>query len=141
MEEKYRIQITNQNITDKEPDNIEVICIGTCAKDGCIYTIQYDDIVEDSNQMIQNKIVIDAAATTVSITKEGAIGAYMQFRQGEKTHTVYDTPYGTIHMVLHTRSIETEILETELSAYLEYAIEVNYETVSECKVSIHAAKL
>lgn len=132
------LQLAEQNVpSDYDAENdepIEVINVGSYSVVNGKEYIRYDEVIEGQSQRCSGLIKI--AGNVVEITKKGMVTAHLTFVPGEKTMTFYETPYGNIYLGVFARSVDMERTEDELSIHIEYALELNYEQLSECKVDI-----
>ena len=60
----------------------------------------------------------------------------MNFAQGKKTLTRYQTPYGVMTIGLDTDRVECQVSESGLSIEVDYALEANYQYVADCRIQI-----
>lgn len=115
-------------------DEIEVINVGRYnERNGKIY-IRYDEQQPDVGGIISNMIKIDGKQ--VEITKKGAVGAQMIFREGEKINSCYETPYGMLMMGIYTNEVQCTISEMCIELKLSYSIEMNGQLMSDANVHI-----
>ncbi len=128
------LQMMSQISQEDSDEPIEIINIGSYNVIEDKEYVKYDELVEGENRKCSNLIKI--SGDTVEITKRGAITAHLSFVAGEKTMTCYDTPFGNIYLGIFTR--ELNILRSEgcIRVTIDYALELNYEHVSDCKVEI-----
>jgi uncharacterized beta-barrel protein YwiB (DUF1934 family) len=132
------LQLAEQNVPsdyDAENDDpIEVINVGSYSIVNGKEYIKYEETIEGQSKKCSGLIKI--AGNTVEITKKGNVTAHLSFVPGEKTMTFYETPYGSLYLGVFARCVEMERTEDKLSIHIEYALELNYEQISECKVDI-----
>lgn len=140
MKEKVLVTVKSEIVTGEDVDEIEIMQVGSCADIRDILYVKYDEVMEDEGTPVSNLVKIDDKNMHVEITKKGVVCAHLDFTLGKKTTTFYDTAFGTINMGLHTRAMEIEKNDDGVRVYLEYALEVNYETVSENRVTIEVKK-
>lgn len=96
--------------------------------------IKYDEVLEGTTKKCTSTIKI--AGNSVEVTKKGPVTAHLSFVPGEKTMTFYETPYGNIYLGIFSRSVDMQRTEDKLTISIDYALELNYEQVSDCKVDI-----
>ena len=58
------------------------------------------------------------------------------FEKHKKNVTYYYTPFGSILLGIDATRIEVTETEEEISALIDYALEMNYEHVADCTVTI-----
>lgn len=122
------------NQEENSEETIEIINIGSYNVVGNKEYVKYDELVEGENGKCSNLIKI--ADNAVEITKRGAVTAHMSFVAGEKTMTCYDTPFGNIYLGIFTRQIDILRSDGIINITIDYALELNYEHVSDCKVEM-----
>lgn len=132
------LQLAAQNVPrDYEDDSdepIEVINVGSYSVVNGKEYIKFDEIYEGTEQKCTSLIKI--ADSSVEITKKGPVTAHMSFIPGEKTMTFYETPYGNIYLGIFAREVDMKRSSDKLSICIDYALELNYEQVSDCRVEI-----
>ncbi|MGN0514565.1 MAG: DUF1934 domain-containing protein [Lachnospiraceae bacterium] len=117
-----------------QSDEIEVINVGKYnEKNGKIY-IRYDEQQEGVEGIVSNMIKIDGKQ--VEISKKGAVGVQMIFREGEQVNSCYETPYGMLMMGIYTNEVQCTVAETCIELKLSYSIEMNGEFLSDANVHI-----
>ena len=75
----------------------------------------------------------------VELTKKGDINVHMIFEAGKKNLTNYQTPYGTLVVGLYTDRIALEEEEDLLCLTIGYQLEINYEPIAGCEISLQVA--
>lgn len=118
---------------DIEDTPIELVTTGTYyLKNGKHYVL-YEEQPEDNATVTKN--VVRFYDGHFEITKKGGVNSLMIFDCGQKTSMVYTTPMGPLQMDVVTKELVIEETEEEMRAYIKYALDINYEFVSECEVS------
>ena len=128
------LQMMNQAPEDESDEAVEIINIGRYNSVGDKEYVRYEELVEGEDKKCSNLIKI--SQNTVEITKRGAITAHLSFVVGEKTMTCYDTPFGNIYFGIFTRELDILRNEDTINITIDYALELNYEHVSDCKVEM-----
>ena len=117
-------------------DNIEVIQAGQYYKRGGMHYLVYDEPLEGSDQVSRNMIKFNDSS--VSVTKKGPFTATMLFEEASKNLTNYTTPFGSIVIGLDTHNIELSDSEDSLKLNVDYSLDINYEYMADCNISIEA---
>ena len=121
------LQLAAQNVPrdyeEDEDDPVEVINVGRYRIINGKEYIKYDEVLEGTTKKCTSTIKI--AGNSVEVTKKGPVTAHLSFVPGEKTMTFYETPY-----------VDMQRTEDKLTISIDYALELNYEQVSDCKVDI-----
>lgn len=128
------LQMVSQVQEEDGEEPIEIINIGRYNVVGDKEYVRYEEVVEGENKKCSNLIKI--SDSTVEITKRGAVTAHLSFVAGEKTMTCYDTPFGNIYLGIFTRELDIFRSEDGINITIDYALELNYEHVSDCKVEM-----
>lgn len=139
MTEKVLVSINGLQFEDNDSDAIEVIHVGKYSElNGKCY-IKYDELVEGESNITKN--LIKFSEGNVEVTRKGPFGAHMSFVENQKTMTYYNTPYGSLFLGIFSRSIDIIRQENVIKVLIDYSLEVNYENVSDCKVTIQIKQI
>lgn len=132
------LQLANQDVDneydDQDSDPIEIINVGKYSVINGKEYIKYDEIYEGESE--KSTCLIKIVPGNVEITKKGCVSTHLSFVEGEKTMTFYETPYGNIYLGVITRAIEIDRSDDQVAVRIDYALELNYEQISDCKVEI-----
>ena len=121
------------NIETEEDEVLETITPAKYyLKNGKHYVL-YDEVVEGMTGVIKNKIKI-TDGKVLEIIKTGSTNSHMIFEEGKNNLTINDTPYGQFHLDMHTRTLEILEYEDEISAKVEYGLDMNNQKVADCTV-------
>lgn len=118
-------------------DNIEVFLPGQYYKRGDSHYLVYEEILDSSKSTCKNMIKFNKKSMTLS--KKGAINTSMIFDLDKKNLTNYATPYGSIMIGLDTHSIKLTETDTDINLKINYSLDVNYEFLTNCNISITAS--
>ena len=86
------------------------------------------------------KSVIRIRGRELTLTRRGPMNVQMNFAQGKKTLTRYQTPYGVMTIGLDTDRVECQVSESGLSIEVDYALEANYQYVADCAFRSRSGK-
>lgn len=120
---------------DEDNEAIEVITPASYYLKNGKHYILYDEVVEGFPGVIKNKIKI-TGDSALEIMKSGITNAHMVFEKGKMNVTYYDTPYGQIHVGIHTREMEVEVREDLITVEVDYGLDVNHEALADCRISM-----
>ena len=123
----------------EDPEAIEVIQKGQYYQKNGSHYLVYEEPVEGSSDRILNRIKFKT--DEVQVTKKGAVNTMLSFKQNEKNMTNYATPYGNLIMGINTHQIDLKMNESKLEIHVDYALDINYEFVADCKIAITATSL
>ena len=119
--------------TDGEP--IEMITTGEYFYKNNKHYILYDEVMEGETQITKNRIKVSNGQ--MELVKSGAVNVHMTFEEHVKHVSNYSTPYGSLAMGIDAKKVEIRETEHEIDIFAEYAMEMNYEFVADCKISIN----
>ena len=60
----------------------------------------------------------------------------MPFEEKKKNMTYYNTPFGNLMIGLYTNRIQLEEKEEDIRIVVDYALDINYEFISDCVITI-----
>lgn len=128
------VRVRGIQIMEEDDDAIEVITPGVYyLKNGKHYVL-YDENLEDFDAVTHNTVKI--TQDKVEVLKRGAAEVHMVFESGKKHVTNYLTPVGPILLGLTTAAIAVEEKENALHIQIDYALELNGEHVSGCRMDM-----
>ena len=128
------MQFTADNDDLTEPEPVEIIAPGEYYfKNGKHYII-YDEFMEGFDSVTKN--VLKLQGDLLEVTKRGTSNVHMIFEKDKKNMTCYTTPYGSMMMGIDARSISIEESDDEIHAQIQYALDVNYEHLADCTISL-----
>ena len=83
-----------------------------------------------------SKNLLKLSPDLVELSKKGYSNVNMVFETGKKTVTYYNTPFGNLLIGIYTTNIKITEKEEGLIATIQYSLEMNYEHVSDCNITI-----
>ena len=124
---------------EMDPEEIEVIQRGQYYERNGSHYLLYDEPVEGSSEVIKNRIKFKE--NEVQVAKKGAVNTTLTFTQNEKNMTNYATPFGNLVIGIDTQKIALEMSEKKMDIKVDYALDINYEFLADCKISIEVSAL
>ena len=118
----------------EDPEEIEVIQKGQYYERNGSHYLMYDEPVEGSSEIIKNRIKFKE--NEVQVAKKGAVNTTLTFTKNEKNMTNYATPFGNLVIGIDTQRINLEMTESKMDIKVDYALDINYEFLADCKISI-----
>lgn len=118
---------------DNEP--VEVITSGVYYKKNGKHYILYDEVMEGAQQATKN--IIKLGNEVLDITKRGETNVHMMFEKDKKNVTYYYTPYGSLLIGIDATKVAVEETEHDLHVTVDYALEVNYEHMADCTITMN----
>jgi uncharacterized beta-barrel protein YwiB (DUF1934 family) len=119
---------------EEENEPVEVITAGAYYKRNGKHYVVYDEVMEGFSQTTKN--IIKLGENTMDITKSGAANVHMMFEKGRKNVSYYYTPYGDILVGIDATRVEIKETEENIDVKVEYNLEVNYEHMADCTISM-----
>lgn len=117
-----------------EEDQVEVISPGEYYFQNNKHFVLFHEVYEESAQITKNTIKIQN--NVVELIKKGYVNVHMIFEVNKKNMTYYSTPFGNIAIGIDTENITLNESEDKIEVTINYVLEVNYEFVADCKISI-----
>ncbi len=128
------ISISGAQFSEGDQEDVELITTGDYfLKNGKHYII-YDEIEEDGQDVIRNTIKV--LPDSIDIIKKGNVSAHMVFERNKKNLACYMTPFGELMVGIDTSDIRVEEGEQLLRVNVDYSLDINYEHVSDCSITV-----
>lgn len=115
-------------------DTVEVITSGDYYKKNGKHYVIYDEAVEGTDEVTKNTVKL--TEDSLDITKRGVTNVHIMFEKNKKNVTYYYTPFGSILLGINATKIDVKETEEEIVAVVDYALEMNYEHVADCTVTL-----
>ena len=122
-----------------ENEPIRVITPATYYYKNNKHYVIYDEVVEGMPGMIKNKVRI--ANDKLEIMKSGLSNTHMIFEKDKINITQYETPYGDLLVGTHTKDMQVDVTEEKIHVHVNYAVDVNSETVADCNIEMNIKAL
>ena len=120
---------------DIDPDEpVELITFGDYYHKNGKHYILYDEIDIEEGENVKNRIKIGDGI--IEVTKTGTTNGQLIFEQGKNHMTYYDTAMGSLVMGVNTDSICMVEEEDHIQARVRYSLEMNYNHISQCEITI-----
>lgn len=138
MKQDVLVAVAGLQYEVDEEEAVEVISAGKYRfVDGKHY-ISYEETLEadeqDEGGVSRNLLKI--SPEIVELSKKGYSNVNMVFEEGKKTMTYYNTPFGNLLIGIYTTRIQVVEKQEGLIAIIRYALDVNYEHISDCEITI-----
>ena len=118
---------------DIEDEAIELITDGMYYLKNGKHYILYEEQPESSDPVTKN--IVKFNDEQFEMTKKGGNNSYLLFNKGQKTSTIYQTPAGPMQINVTTHDFSVTETEKELTVNIKYALDINYNFISECEVN------
>ncbi len=132
MTKDVLVKISGLQTMDDDSDQIEIITAGDYfLKNGKHYVI-YEETLDGFDGTVRNTVKI--SENMIEIRKQGIAMAHMIFEKNKKNLTRYATPMGEMIIEVTTNEIQMQQDEDRLDVQVKYALDINYEHVSDCNI-------
>lgn len=133
MKEKVILQVSGLHSVDGNNDSVEMIHSGRYGYVNGKHCIKYQESLDDG---IFCDNIIKISPNEVEFVRRGAVSTDMIFTMGEKHLTYYETPFGAMTVGIDTSELDILQMQDSLTVDIRYALELNYEYMSDCHVQI-----
>lgn len=113
---------------------IEVITAGEYYFKNEKHFILFEEILEGHEGVIKNTVKV--SEKQIDIMKRGISNVHMIFEENQKNMTYYNTPFGELLIGINTTLVDIKEENDELNIKIEYALDVNYNHISNCEIMI-----
>lgn len=134
MTKEVLVSVSGLQFAVNSDEAIEIITGGEYYSRGGKQYILYDEMMEEYDGVSKNTIKFTDGI--VDITKKGLTNVHMVFEEKKKNMTYYNTPFGNLMIGLYTNKIQIEEKEEDIRIVVDYALDINYEFVSDCVITI-----
>ena len=134
MTKDVLITVSGLQFETQEDEAVEVISRGEYYFRNGKHFLVYDEPTGDEDE--NSKCVIKISERTVEVSKKGAINVHMLFEKDVSNMTYYTTPIGDMLIEITTHGILWEEKEDSMYLKLTYALEMNYQHISECELTV-----
>ncbi len=134
MTQDVLVSIAGAHRGDGDDQQVELIVPGQHFEKNGQHYILFEEIQEDGDERIRS--VIKARQGFLSVTRRGAIESQMVFEKGRNDLSSYATPMGEMMLNVTTHDVRMLDCEELLRIEVEYSLDINYEQVSECRITV-----
>lgn len=120
--------------TEVDNDPVEVITGGNYYKKKDKHYVMYDEIMEGISGVTKNTFKFDK--NTFNLIKTGAVNVNMLFEENKRNLTNYETPFGSMLIGIDTNAVEVLESQDLIHVDIDYAIDINYEHLADCKIAL-----
>lgn len=119
---------------EENADKIETVTVGDYYKKNDKHYVVYEEVTEGFDRPTKNRLKI--GRSMVELSRNGLINVHMVFQENKKNMSNYNTPFGQILVGIDTKKIVVEEKEDVVVADVDYALDINYEFLSDCHIRI-----
>ena len=125
MEKEVIISIKGmQKYEHADPDAIELVTEGRLEKADDIYTLTYQESEITGLGSTLTTILVEGEQVTMM--RAGEFNAQMVFQEGRRHLSLYNTPYGSMTIGVHTNHLMAELTDQGGDIEVDYAIEMDH---------------
>ena len=130
------IQMTSNEMESNDDEPIETLSVGNYYfKDGTHYVF-FEEVAEGVPGITKTQIRLKGKES-LEVIKKGVSTAHMTFEKNQHNRCYYETPYGQLNLGIFTSDIYVEESEENINIRADYALDVNYDPLSECTIRIN----
>lgn len=120
---------------DQDENKVETINAAKYYNKNNQHYVIYDEVTEGFAESTRN--VIKIKEHCLDLTKRGLVNVHMVFEENKKSMTNYATPYGNILIGIDAKRVSCMEQEEQISVDVEYALEINYEHLADCRIQMN----
>ena len=113
-----------QTYQDQEPEIIELVTEGTLEKDGNAWCVSYEE--SDLTGLKGTNTTFRVEPGMITLTRKGPLNSQMVFQEGRRHLSLYNTPYGSMTIGVHTNHLMAELTDQGGDIEVDYAIEMDH---------------
>lgn len=134
MNKNVIVSINGLQTLEGSDDTVEVITVGEYYNQNGKHYILYEEMDEESKGVTKN--VVKISETGIEIKKKGVVNTTMLFETDKVNKSYYSTPFGDLSVEIDTNHIEIEMGEKNIAIEIEYALIINNQHMSDCKINL-----
>lgn len=136
MTEEVLVSIKGMQVMPQDgADEVEVVACGSYLQKNGKHYIRYEEAVEGMEGTVKNLIKVDG--NSMEVTKRGLTNVHMVFEKDKKNMTYYGTPFGDLLIGIAATEVDVRDREKDIDVTVRYALEVNYEHMADCTISMN----
>lgn len=138
MNQEVLVAVAGLQYEVDEDEAVEVISPGKYRYVDGKHYISYEETMEadEDDEGGVSKNLLKISPNLIELSKKGYSNVNMVFETGKKTMTYYNTPFGDLLIGIYTTGIQVVEREEGLVAVIGYSLDVNYEHISDCSITI-----
>ena len=108
---------------DPEPERTQIKTLGNFAVNGNVVEVSFDETALTGMEGSRTTVSFDKRTPEiVSMLRTGSVSTALVFEKGKRHHCVYNTPYMTFEVCVHTLDIQNDILDSG-TVNIDYIVE------------------
>lgn len=121
MNKKVLISVKTVQYIDGQPESVELITQGEYHKEGNEYFAEYEE--SEISGMEGTKTIMKINKDTLRIVRSGTTTSDLLFKKGTDHVSLYNTPFGTLEVMIKPRKIDIKMDDEGGNVKLEYKME------------------
>ena len=113
-----------QKYENAAPDVVELVTEGKLSRAGSTYTITYEESEVTGMEGTVTTSLVEGEQVTMM--RLGEFSAQMVFQEGRRHLSLYNTPYGSMTIGVHTNHLLVDLDEQGGVVEVDYAIEMDH---------------
>ncbi|MCM1161982.1 MAG: DUF1934 domain-containing protein [Roseburia sp.] len=135
MTKEVLVSVAGLQYQNGETDRTETITVGNYYKKADSHYLFYEEMIEGFSEPVKNRITFSKGQ--LSVQKNGVVTSNMIFEEKKKNLSNYVTPYGNIMVGIDAKKVELKEEEQQIKVQVDYAMEINYEHLADCSLTIN----
>lgn len=136
MTKEVMVSISGLQQGENMPDEpIEVFTPGTYYYKNSRHYVLFEEMLEGSSDITKSTLIF--AEKNASLKRTGGSIVQMVFDKNNKTVSNYSTPYGNLVIGVATNELCLNESEDKISLSIDYALDVNYQFLADCKLKVN----
>jgi uncharacterized beta-barrel protein YwiB (DUF1934 family) len=121
MNKKVLISVKTVQFIDGQPEEVELITQGEYHKEGDVYFAEYEE--SEISGMEGTKTIMKINEDTLRIVRSGTTTSDLMFKKGTDHVSLYNTPFGTLEVLIKPRKVDIDMHDDGGKVRLEYKME------------------
>lgn len=96
--------------------------------------VVYDEVMEGFSGSTKN--IIKFTDSEMDVSKKGVVNVHLFFEENRKNLASYGTPFGEIMVGINATKIELNESEDLIKVNVDYDLELNYQHLADCKITL-----
>ncbi len=118
----------------EEETSVETVTAAEYYKKNDCHYLLYEDPAEGLEGVTRN--VIRFREGYLCLTRKGVSNVHMVFEENKMNRADYSTPFGDLLVGVEARKVRLREREEQIRVDVDYALEINYEPLADCRLSM-----
>ncbi|WP_125153331.1 DUF1934 domain-containing protein [Clostridium rectalis] len=122
---KKNALVSVSGVQSKKDDNIEVVTPGKFYKKEGQFYVVYDETEISGMEGTTTTFKINSKEGKMSLIRMGSTSTKMEFENDMDNIVLYNTPYGTLELNIHTKKINIDVNEQGGDIFINYDMNIS----------------